>query len=157
MVEVGEIEKLARAVQRIVPIQSFRQLVSLVTITALISLGFYSIFKIAPPSFVLLGMVAGMYPAFAAVLPSRFHIYIPGNPTLQRDLWENLEGAAFRFGYKSKTVVNGIVYMKPRLPRFLVWDENTVRLEAQQDKIIVYGPLKVSTELRGKILKGPPN
>jgi hypothetical protein len=153
MVSVGEIENLANWVHRILPIQSLRQLVDLVVIVALLSLGFFALFRIAPPGAVVVGMLLGICPSLAGVLPTRFQIDVGGNVLMKRELMENLEAAAFRFGYKQRAVVDGVVTMKPKLPKVLVWDENTVRLQEQQTAIVISGPMLTTSVLRRKILK----
>ena len=50
-------------------------------------------------------------------------------------------------------MVDGVVTMKPKLPKILVWDENTVRLEGQQAAIVVTGPMLATSVLRRKMLK----
>jgi hypothetical protein len=152
-ITVGEIENLANWVHRVLPIQSFRQLVSVVVAAALVSLGFFGIFRVLPPAGVVVGMLLGMYPFLAGALPTRLRIKITGKPSLKREALENLEDAAFRIGYKSKNIVEGVVTLKPKLPRVLVWDENTVRLVDQQDAIVILGPLLATSFLRRKILK----
>ena len=153
IVNVGEIENLANWVHRILPIQSLRQLVDLLVIVALLSLGFFALFRIAPPGAIVVGMLLGILPSLAGVLPTRFRIDLAGNLFLKKELLENLEAAAFRFGYKHRTMVDGVVTMKPKLPKILVWDENTVRLEGQQTAIVVTGPMLATSVLRRKMLK----
>ena len=152
-VVVGEIENLANWVCRVLPIQSLRQLVFVVVTAGAISLGFFAIFRAAPPAVVVVGMLLGMHPFLGGVLPARFRIAIADDLPLKRELFTNLEHAAFRFGYKNQRVVDGIVIMKPKLPRFLVWDENTVRLQEREGAIVVWGPLSATSMLRRKILK----
>jgi len=152
-IKVGEIENLATWVQRMLPVQSYRQLIFVVVAAALVSLGFFGIFRILPPGGVVIGMLLGMFPFLAGALPTRLCINVTGGPSLKRDLLRNLEDAAFRFGYKSKDIVEGVVTLKPRLPKILVWDENTVRLLEQQDAIVIIGPLLATSFLRKKILE----
>jgi hypothetical protein len=152
-VVVGEMENLANWVHRVLPIQSLRQVVFVVVTSGATSLGFFAIFKSVPPAVVVVGMLLGMHPFLAGVLPTRFRINVAGNHLLKSELMANLEGGAFRSGYKHHTIVDGIVIMKPKLPRFLVWDENTVRLQEREDAIVVWGPLGATSGLRGKILK----
>ena len=99
-VVVGEIENLTNWVYRVLPIQSLRQVVFVVVTAGAISLGFFAIFKAAPPAVVIAGMLLGMHPFLAGVLPTRFQIDVGGNGLMKRELMENLEAAAFRFGYK---------------------------------------------------------
>jgi len=150
---VGEIENLANWVYRVLPIQSLRQVVFVVVTTGAISLGFFAIFRASPPAVVIVGMLLGMHPFLAGVLPTRFRIDVAGNLLLKSELMASLEGGAFRSGYKHRTIVDGIVIMKPKLPRFLVWDENTVRLQEPEDAIVVWGPSTTTSMLRRKILK----
>jgi hypothetical protein len=152
-VVVGEMENLANWFHRVVPVQSFRQLVFVVVTGGALSLGFFAIFKAAPPAIVVVGMLLGMHPFLAGVLPTRFRIDVAGNLQLKSELLASLEGGAFRSGYKHRSIVDGIIIMRPKLPRFLVWDENTVRLEEREDAIVVWGPLGATSGLRGKILK----
>ncbi len=152
-VVVGEIENLANWVYRVLPIQSFRQLVFVVVTAGAISLGFFAIFRSIPPAIVVVGMLLGMHPFLAGVLPTRFRIDLAGNLLLKSELMANLEGGAFRSGYKHRTIVEGIVIMKPKLPRFLVWDENTVRLQEREGAIVVWGPMATTSALRRRVLK----
>jgi hypothetical protein len=150
---VGEIENLANFGHRLLPIRSFRQLVSVVVAAGFISLGFFALFRELPPGPVVVGMLLGMHPFLAGALPTSFRIKVAGNLLLKRELLERLKGAAFRFGYKNQTMVDGIMIMKPKLPKFLVWNENTLRLEERGDAIVVCGPLVATSMLRRKILK----
>jgi hypothetical protein len=152
-VVVGEMENLANWVHRVLPIQSLRQLVFVVVTAGAISLGFFAIFRAVPPAVVVVGMLLGMHPFLAGVLPTRFRIDVADDVRLRRKLFANLEQAAFRFGYKNQSVVDGIVIMKPKLPRFLVWDENTVRLQEREGAIVAWGPLSAMSTLRRTILK----
>jgi hypothetical protein len=152
-VVVGEMENLANWFHRVVPVQSFRQLVFVVVTGGALSLGFFAIFKAVPPVVVVAGMLLGMHPFLAGVLPTRFRIDVAENLRLKSELMASLEGGAFRSGYKHRTVVDGVVIMKPKLPRFLVWDENTVRLEEREDAIVVWGPMGTTSGLRGRVLK----
>jgi hypothetical protein len=86
-------------------------------------------------------------------LPSRFRIDIAENARLKGEIFGVLEHASFRFGYKNQADVDGVVIMKPKLPRFLVWDENTVRLEERGEEIVVEGPLVATSVFRRRILK----
>jgi len=152
-ITIGEIENLANWTHRVLPIQSFRQLISVVVAAALVSLAFLSIFRILPLIGVVVGMLLGMYPFLAGALPARFQIVVTDKLSLKRALMDSLEEAAFRFGNKDKAVSEGVVTLKPKLPRFLVWDENTVRLVDQQDAIVIIGPLLATSFLRRKIVK----
>ncbi len=98
-------------------------------------------------------MLLGICPSLAGVLPTRFQIDVGGNALMKRELMEYFEAAAFRFGYKHRAVVDGVVTMKPKLPKVLVWDENTVRLEEQQTAIAIMGPMLANSVLRRKLLK----
>jgi hypothetical protein len=152
-VAVGEIENLANWLHRVVPIRSFRQLVSVLAAAGLVSLGFFIIFRAVPPGAVVVGMLLGMCPFLEGVLPSRFRIDIAENSRLKGEIFGVLEHASFRFGYKNQSVVDGVVIMKPKRPRFLVWDENTVRLSEQGDAIVIEGPLVTTSVLRRRVLK----
>ena len=65
----------------------------------------------------------------------------------KRELLETLQATAFRFGYKNHTIVDGVVTMNPKLPKFLVWDENTVRFV--EDAIVVTGPMPATSAQKG--------
>jgi hypothetical protein len=143
LVEIGKV-KGPHPARWLFPIQSFRQGVSFFAPLGMVGSAFLAIGKFIvhelPPLGVILGMLAGSVPVLVRVLPSRFIITV-NDEIKRREIIGFIEDKARRYGYKNKTVDGRRISLSPKLPRILVWDENTVHVEEGDETITVVGPI----------------
>ena len=141
--QVSETEKLTHPLRLAFPIQSAAQLVSALFTVAiawiiLLGLGKF-IFHESPPKGLWIGMLLGGLPAIWAVLPSRVFVAVDG-AIGKRAVIDFIRHKGYRYGLKKETVVDSQIQLSPSWPRFLVWQENTVKIEEVAQGVNITGP-----------------
>ena len=156
LIKVREPEDLAHPLNRIFPIQSIGQFLSVLITLTLVWFLFWIFGKVAlhksPPLDIILGLVAGSMPLLYSLLPSRFVVETKGSIE-RKSIVSLIEDKAYRYGYRNRHVKDNTIAFSPRWPKFLVWQENTLRIEEIDNGIRITGPSVIVKHLYAVLLK----
>ena len=147
MIEVGELRVKATGLRRFLLFQSLRQFVSWVAIIALVIVfgeAAMLLMGLRPslPVGALAGGIGGALPSLWLTRQASFRVRGPE----RAQAWsvaENFISARYRPPVRE----GGAHLYRPKLPRWLRWDEQDVRMSMDRDGMLVTGPYSVVLEL----------
>jgi hypothetical protein len=148
--KISHVERHGTLVQRLLPIRSHRQLASYLLSTLLgvllimlcLALGGVPATVSAMP-IVLIGALAVSSIALAFALPAGFGVETRDEAERARAT-EILKSAAVAVGYTpAPSDEPGVLELETRRPRWLRWEESRIRVETDEARILVSGPIVV--------------
>ena len=103
-----------------------------------------------PDSSIIVGIVAGSLPSILLVRQTQFQVHGPG----RAQAWSAIEDRLRMRGYVLADTRDGVRHYRPRLPRWLRWNEQDVRLMMDEDSVRVTGPWGMLRSLHWRLQTG---
>jgi hypothetical protein len=148
MIEVGELRVKATGLRRFLLFQSWPQFLSwLAAIALVIGLGEAIVYltghRPSLPFGAIAGGIGGALPSLWLTRQVSFRVRGPGRAAAWNEAERFLSSR-----YRSTAREGEAVLFRPKLPRWLRWDEQDVRMSMDRDGMLVTGPYSVVLELR---------
>jgi len=148
--KVTRIEWEAGLLRRVLLFQSLRQFASfafflLVALAVARALLYVAGSHLGLDSIALPALAGALYPVYL-VLPERFFVEAQALPLLAAQL----DAELVFLGYRRRRDMPGVVYAS-RLPRWLSWEENRIRLVDEPGRIKVVAPRLVAKRIQARV------